>query len=43
MWDIRYDMDDIVVRLNKIEHYINSDLNTDSIAPQNGEVIINAT
>lgn len=36
-------MDDIAVCLNKIEHYIASNLDIDSTAPQNGEGVINMT
>jgi len=43
MRDIRYDMDDIVVCLNKIEHYITTNTDYDSIVPQNGEADINNT
>lgn len=41
--DINYDMDDITVCLNKIGCYITSDSSTNSIAPHNGEAVINAT
>lgn len=38
---IYYDMDDIVVRLNIVEHYTVSILDTDSNTPQNEEEDIN--
>lgn len=41
--DILYDMDGIVVHLNKMEPYIISDSDTDLEEPQNDKVVINAT
>lgn len=43
MRDILYDIDKIVVHLNKIECYITTDLDIDSTTPQNEEVVMNAT
>jgi len=43
MSDIWYDIDDMVVCLNKIERYITTYSDTGSTVPSNGEAIINAT
>lgn len=41
MWDIRYNLDDIVVKLTPMQHFMVSDLDIGSIDQNNEEEVIN--